>query len=165
MKLSADWICGFVEGEGSFVIYIAKVKSSTQVTLIFKVTQHIKNVQVLYAFKSFFGVGIVKAQRKDREKVWEYVVRRFEHLNTKIIPFFEKNQMHTTKKFDFLRFRKAALLISRKEHLTSEGLDKIKAIASRMNKLVSYSETDGNDLEFEPSEDRSMGMKRESELS
>lgn len=138
MKLTPDWICGFVEGEGSFVISITDIKSSKskQIRLIFKVTQHVKNVQLLYAFKSFFGVGLVKSQRKDPTQCWEYTVSRFEHLETKIIPFFEKNTMHSSKKFDFLRFRKVAIMMKRKEHLTSEGVDKIQVIANRMNKYI-----------------------------
>jgi hypothetical protein len=137
MKLTPDWICGFVEGEGSFVISITKTFAckSEQVRLFFKVAQHVKNVQVLYAMKTYFQVGIVKTQRKDPDHCWEYVVSRFEHLTTKIIPFFEKHEMHTTKKFDFYRFRKVALLMNRKDHLSPEGLKKIKLIALRMNKL------------------------------
>jgi hypothetical protein len=141
MKLTADWICGFVDnfGEGNFVISITKIKSSNseQVRLYFKVTQHYKNVKVLYALKNYFGVGIVKRQTKDPEKIWEYVVSRFEHLNTRIIPFFESNKLHTTKQFEFLKFRKVAIIMARKEHLTADGLTKIKLIAKRMNKLVS----------------------------
>jgi hypothetical protein len=133
MKLTPDWICGFVEGEGSFVISITKIKSSNseQVRLYFKVAQHYKNVQVLYALKTYFGVGLVKSQTKQPEKVWEYVVSRFEHLNTQIIPFFQINKLHTTKQFDFLRFRKVAILMARKDHLTSKGLERIKSIALR----------------------------------
>jgi hypothetical protein len=149
MKLSPDWICGFVEGEGSFVIDITKIKASNseQVRLFFKVTQHFKNVQLLYALKKFFGVGIVKRKTKDPEKTWEFVVSRFEHLNTKIIPFFESNKMHSTKKFDFLRFRKVAIMMLRKDHLTAEGLVHIKAIASRMNKSIAYSESECYEVE------------------
>lgn len=144
MKLTADWICGFVEGEGSFVISITKIPNtkSEQVRLIFKVTQHLKNVQVLYAIKGFFEVGLVKRQTKDPKTIWEYTVSRFEHLRTKIIPFFEKNHLHTSKKFDFLRFRKVAIMMARKDHLTPEGLAKIKILAKRMNNAVAFSESE-----------------------
>lgn len=146
MKLTPDWICGFVEGEGSFVVSITKIKSSKnsseQVRLFFKVTQHVKNIQVLYALKSYFQVGIVKSQRRDVDQCWEFVVSRFEHITTKIIPFFEKYEMHSSKKFDFFRFRKVAIMMARKEHLTFEGLTKIKSIALRMNKLNAFSEID-----------------------
>lgn len=144
MQLTPDWISGFVEGEGSFVISITQNKSSksTQVRLFFKVAQHVKNVQVLYAMKTFFGVGIVKRQRSasDPSEVWEYVVSRFEHLDTKIIPFFEKTPMHSSKKFDFFRFRKVAIMMKRKDHLTADGVMIIKSIALRMNQSISYEE-------------------------
>ena len=164
MKLTPDWICGFVEGEGSFVISISKIKSSKfeQVRLFFKVTQHMKNIQVLYALKSFFGVGIVKRQSKEPKEIWEFVVSRFEHLSTKIIPFFEKHKMHSSKKFDFLRFRKVALLMARKEHLTQEGIKKIQLIAKRMNQSTVFPEIE---CEAEQNELDCFGMKRESELS
>jgi len=48
--------------------------------------------------------------------------------------------MHSTKKFDFYRFRKVAIMMERKDHLTAEGLMKIKSIASRMNQLNPFSE-------------------------
>lgn len=165
MKLTPDWICGFVEGEGSFVISIAKIKSSNskQVRLIFKVTQHVKNVQLLYALKKFFGVGLVKPQTKDHEKSWEFVVSRFEHLSTKIIPFFEKHKMHSTKKFDFLRFRKVALMMARKDHLTAEGLAKIKTIILRMKKSIVYSEEEIEDPGEERDEERVRTFLREKE--
>jgi hypothetical protein len=149
MKLSPDWICGFVEGEGSFVISITKIKSSNseQVRLFFKVTQDFKNVQLLYALKQFFEVGIVKRQRKDPNKTWEFVVSRFEHLYTKIIPFFESHKMHSTKKFDFLRFRKVAIMMHRKDHFKPEGFAKIKTIALRMNKSIAYSESEFEEVE------------------
>lgn len=139
MQLTPDWICGFVEGEGSFVIYITESSKSKKVRLIFKLAQHVKNVQLLYAIKTFFGVGKVKQQkvRNDSSEIWEYVVSRFEHLDTKIIPFFEKTPMHSTKKFDFLRFRKVAIMMKSKNHLTADDFVVIKSIASRMNKFVS----------------------------
>lgn len=132
MKLSPDWICGFVEGEGTFCISITKapLTQKKQVRLIFKVTQTFKNVQVLYALKTFFGVGLVKSQC---ETVWEFTVSRFEHLQTKIIPFFEKYNLHSSKKFDFYRFRKVSIYMAREEHLTAEGMQKIEQIRKRMN--------------------------------
>ena len=140
MKLSPDWICGFVEGEGTFCISItnAPLTQKKQVRLIFKVAQSCKNIQVLYALKTFFGVGLVKSQRETARDinisgVWEYSVSRFEHLNTKIIPFFEKHTLHSSKKFDFYRFRKVSIYMARKEHLTSEGMEKIERIRKRMN--------------------------------
>lgn len=58
MKIQPDWICGFVDGEGSFFISFEKKPKMTlglQVRIGFKVTQHFKNVQVLHgSFAAFF---------------------------------------------------------------------------------------------------------------
>ena len=135
MNLAADWVCGFADGEGTFFISIEKQPKMVlrkQVRLGFKITQGEKNIQVLYKIKEFFGVGIVKPQRSD-DSVWEYRVSNFKTVSNHILPFFAKHKLHTTKKFDFLRFRYVHVMMTRGEHLTAEGLIKIKRIQSRMN--------------------------------
>ena len=135
MKLTADWVCGFTDGEGTFFISIerqAKMVLGKQVRLGFKITQGEKNIQVLYKIKEFFGVGIVKPQRSDGS-VWEYRVGNFKTVSGHILPFFAKHKLYTTKKFDFLRFRYVHVMMMRGEHLTQEGLTKIEKIRSKMN--------------------------------
>jgi len=159
MKLTPDWITGFVDGEGCFCISLQNMPKMTyqkQIRLVFKVSQHRRNVQVLYALKTFFGVGHVKSQRKtstpqtlvsthtsidpsvetgahEKESdVWEYTCSKFDHIVGIIIPFFEKNQLHTSKYFDFRRFRRTSILMQRKHHLTLDGLAEIERIRSRM---------------------------------
>nr|AAG61150.1 putative site-specific DNA endonuclease [Monomastix sp. M722] len=134
MKLTPDWICGFVEGEGTFAISLEKnenMKMKMQVRLIFKITQHIKNVQVLYAIKKYFGIGQVKPQNKN--DIWEYRVSNFEQITNTVIPFFEKHSLHTSKKYDFLRVRYVSILIKRGDHLKEDGFLKIVKLRSRMN--------------------------------
>lgn len=136
MKLTADWVCGFVDGEGTFWISIEpqpKMKLGQQARIGFKITQGVKNLQILYSVKEMFGVGTVKSQRADGS-VWEYRVSNFDTMCTKIIPFFERHPLHTYKKFDFLRVRSASLLIKRGLHLTPAGLEKIVKMREKMNK-------------------------------
>ena len=131
--LNPYWIAGFVDGEGTFFISIydsPKFKIGKQVRIGFKVTQGIKNVQVLYKLKLFFGVGSVKPQRID---VYEYRVNDLQHLVGIILPFFLKHPMYTTTKFDFLRVLYVSKLMLRKELLTLEGLEKIQKIRHKMN--------------------------------
>jgi len=135
MKLTPDWICGYVEGEGTFAISLetnVNMKMGAQVRLIFKITQHVKNVQVLYAIKKYFGIGQVKSQCKNNT-VWEYRVSNFDHMVKIIVPFFEKHALHTFKKYDFLRFRYVSILMKRGDHIKEEGFEKIVKIRKRMN--------------------------------
>ena len=62
-----------------------------------------------------------------------YRVRSLDHLNEKIIPFFDQHPLKSKKRVDFVKFRKILQLMTMGEHLTSEGIEKIREIASSMN--------------------------------
>lgn len=133
--LNAEWIVGFVDGEGCFHIAINKndsMKLGYQVLPEFTVVQHESDVQILNALKSFWKCGVVRKNHEDRMC---YRVRGLSHLNTKIIPFFEKHKLKTKKRIAFERFRSAVLLMQKKEHLTFEGLDKIRKLREGINSL------------------------------
>jgi len=55
-----------------------------------------------------------------------------------IIPFFEKYQIQGLKNLDFSDFKKVAMMIGAKEHLTIKGLNRILEIKLNMNKLRKY---------------------------
>ena len=129
MDLEAQWITGFVDGEGCFYIGINKhdeMTSGYQILPEFTVVQHKRDVQILYALKSYFQCGVVRTNHEDR---MAFRVRSIKHLTERIIPFFEKHKLKTKKQQDFISFRKVLLKINRKEHLTSEGIEEIKQIA------------------------------------
>jgi hypothetical protein len=133
MDLNAQWIVGFVDGEGCFHVGIHKnqtMKLGVQVLPEFTVVQHQVDVQVLHAFKDYFGCGVV---RKNHGTRLCYRVRGQENLLYKILPFFEKHQLKTRKRVDFAKFRKILLLMQKEEHLTPDGLEKIRQIKATMN--------------------------------
>ena len=132
-KLEAQWVVGFVDGEGCFYVGInaqPEMQTGYQVLPEFTVVQHERDVQILYALKQFFGCGVVRRNHADR---MAYRVRSVEHLRERIIPFFEKHPLKSKKHLDFLKFRKVLLLMERNEHLTADGIEKIREIASKMN--------------------------------
>ena len=133
-KLNPYWVVGFVDGEGTFYVGFNRqpeMKTKIQVLPEFRIVQHKKDIQLLYKIKDFFGCGVVRRNHGDR---YELRIRKIEHLEKIIVPFFEKHQLQSRKKFDFFAFRKIILLMERKEHLTSEGIKKIFRIANRMNR-------------------------------
>ena len=133
MDLNAQWIVGFVDGEGCFHIGINKnqeMKLGVQVLPEFTVVQHQVDEQVLYALKTYFGCGVV---RKNHGTRLCYRVRGQENLRNKIVPFFEKHQLKTRKRIDFAKFRRVLLLMEKGDHLTADGLEKIRQIKATMN--------------------------------
>ena len=133
-NLDAQWIVGFVDGEGCFFVGINKhpdMACGYQVLPEFTVVQHEKDIQILHALKKFFGCGVVRSNHGDR---MAYRVRDISHLSKIIIPFFERHSLKTKKNLDFIKFRKIVMLMDHKEHLTAQGVEKIKEIASIMNR-------------------------------
>ena len=138
MKLEAQWIVGFVDGEGCFHISINKNDSMTlgyQVLPEFTVVQHERDVKVLHALKSYFECGVVRVNRKDKTSTrMAYRVRDQRHLLDIICPFFMTHQLKTQKNVDFRKFRKVVLLMEQEAHLTEQGLEEIRTIVSQMNR-------------------------------
>ena|SRR5437667_4572159 len=132
-NLEAQWVVGFVDGEGCFFVGInphPEMTSGFQVLPEFSVVQHQRDVQLLYALKKFFGCGVVRTNHAER---MAYRVRSLDHLTQQIVPFFEKHALKSKKNIDFAKFRTILQLMSRGEHLATEGIEKIRAIRATMN--------------------------------
>ena len=149
MQLDAQWIVGFVDGEGCFHVGInphPEMTAGFQVLPEFTVVQHERDVQVLHALKSHFGCGVVRKNNGDR---MAYRVRGHEHLSKNIVPFFEKHQLKSRKRVDFIKFREIVNLMNDGVHLTRAGVERIRAVAEEMNRkgLKIKSDRAGNSLE------------------
>ena len=142
MQLEAQWIVGFVDGEGCFHISVNRNKEMStgyQVLPEFTVVQHKRDIQVLYALKAYFGCGVIRKIHDDRIA---YCVRGFEHLMKFIIPFFEKHTLKTQKGVDFQKFRKVLLKMQSNEHLNEEGIEAIRNLKAQMNRRQTKIESD-----------------------
>lgn len=134
MQLCAEWIVGFVDGEGCFHVSINPHEEMTagyQVLPEFTVVQHERDVQVLHALKAYFGCGVVRMNHGDR---MAYRVRGFDHLYEHIVPFFEKHPLKTGKNVEFRKFRDILLIMKAGRHLTPDGIEEIRCIAGQMNR-------------------------------
>jgi hypothetical protein len=104
--------------------------SGFQVLPEFTVVQHQRDIQLLHALKQFFGCGVVRRNHAER---MAYRVRSLDHLNEKIIPFFEGHPLKSKKRVDFSKFRRVLQLMSKRGHLASAGIEEIRALAKTMN--------------------------------
>ncbi len=134
MKLDAQWITGFVDGEGCFFVGLnehSDMKTGVQVLPEFTVVQHERDVQLLFALKEFFGCGVVRSNHGDR---MAFRVRGKEHLLQRVVPFFVEHPLKSKKRVDFEKFRKVLLKMEAGDHLTAKGVEEIREIASQMNR-------------------------------
>jgi hypothetical protein len=132
MKLTPDWVVGFVDGEGCFFVGVQRnpaVKVGFQVIPEFRVVQHKRDLDVLHALKRFFEFGRVCRNHGDR---WEFRVRRLDQLRA-IADFFEQHPLRTKKRVDHHKFSDVLQMMEEGRHLTSDGLGEVIRIASAMN--------------------------------
>ena len=134
MKLDAQWVTGFVDGEGCFFVGLnehSDMKTGVQVLPEFTVVQHERDVQLLFALKEFFGCGVVRSNHGDR---MAFRVRGKEHLLQRVVPFFVEHPLKSKKRVDFEKFRRVLLKMEAGDHLTAKGVEEIREIAGQMNR-------------------------------
>lgn len=125
------WVSGFVSGDGSFNIKTTKTRKG-KVQLRFAVHLHIKEKEVIKGLAKFFNFEDNKFIYYTNKTVTIQIVSFLDNLNI-IIPYFDKYQIKGTKELDFIDFKKVALIVKLKDHLTEVGFNKILAIKDNMN--------------------------------
>ncbi len=133
MELTPDWVVGFVDGEGCFYVGVnphPEMSTGYQVLPEFRIVQHERDIQVLYALKRFFRCGVVRRNHGDR---FELRIRKLSCLE-QVVAFFEKHPLRTKKQVDFVKFAKIIRRMVEGRHLTREGLREIIEISLSMNR-------------------------------
>ena len=138
-----SYITGFVDGEGSFHIAFQRrpdLKFGWQTIPEFHISQNFTSRNVLEAIKNYFDCGHVKNNDAagKRDKTMVYVVRDRQDLLNKIIPFFERNLLHTEKRNDFQAFREVVLMLKNNQHSNLEGFRSIVELGYSMNAKGRY---------------------------
>ena len=126
------WLAGFTSAEGSFQVSIFQGTTNIgeTVKLVFNLSQHSRDEQLLRRLIKFFKCGNIYKNRDG----YSFIVSKFKDIYFNIIPFFMKYSIHGVKALDFRDFCLLASIIKDKKHLTKDGLDKIKKIKSGMNR-------------------------------
>jgi hypothetical protein len=136
----AQWVVGFVDGEGCFSVPIFKNRTCRlgwQVQPTFTFVQGERSVEVLNLLNRYFGCGRVgRNDRHDdhREAMHHYTVRALGDLELRIVPFFEEHPLLTAKAVDFKKFATVVRMMRAGRHLERDGLAQIAAISQTMNR-------------------------------
>jgi hypothetical protein len=132
IEISPQYITGFVDGEGSFAIFVGK-KSKNQngkrVFLIFSIAQTgEKGKDILLQICKFFSVGNVSVYepKPNRTTIYRYYIQSIENITKVIIPFFNCYPLYI-KREEFEIWREVALFLKNKKRgLTQEDLKYIE---------------------------------------
>lgn len=133
-RLSTDWVVGFVDGEGCFFVGVNRQPSMRvgwQVLPEFRVVQHERDVALLEQLREFFGCGQITTNHGDRK---ELRIRGLKELSERVVPFFKGHPLRTVKRSSFDCFAEVVEMMKRGDHLTTEGLEKVRRLAGRMNR-------------------------------
>ena len=129
-NLNNHWLAGFSDADASFQIKILNRKNRTkpEIRLAFQIDQ--KKDDLLLVIKQSLGGNLGYRQNTD---TYYYSSTSFGSAK-KVINYFDNYHLLSSKYLDYLRWRKAYLIIKNKEHLTELGLNKI--IKLKGKKLV-----------------------------
>ena len=126
-------MAGFISGEGCFLINLSRssiYRTGFQVKLVFSISQHNRDKELMTSLIDYFGCGNVY---KNRETV-NFIITKFSDLKNKVIPFLKKYPIQGVKFLDYLDFLKVMEIMENEAHITEEGLDQIRKIKAGMNK-------------------------------
>lgn len=134
--LDPNYIVGFVDGEGCFSITINKNGDAlAEVRLLFEIELREDDEAILQQIKDVLGCGKIYHLNYQRYDKWrphvKYKVSNLSDIAGKVIPFFQRYPLQAKKIWQFEKFCTVATMMARKEHLTSEGVAKIKWIRQR----------------------------------
>lgn len=132
VQLSPWFITGFSDGESCFYVGVQKNNNSKigwTVELIYTITLHKKDKDILEEIKNYFCVGYITQHGKN---TLQYRIKSIKDLGV-IIEHFSKYPLITQKQGDFLLFKLAFDLVKAKEHLKIKGLNKIVGIRASLN--------------------------------
>lgn len=131
--LNPHYIVGFVDGEGCFCISLNKNGDRIpEVRLIFEIELREDDEPILREIQKTLNCGNIYRLEYERYQRWQPHVKlkvsNFTDISTKIIPFFRRYPLQAKKRLQFEKFCRTAELIKSKQHLTTEGIEQIRAL-------------------------------------
>lgn len=124
-----QWIAGFTSAEGNFSVSLDK---GIFKSLLFKITQHIRDEVLLVAIKEYLNCGYCYLRKK--ENTIDFKCTKFADINEIIIPFFIKYPILGVKSLDFNDWCLVSEIVQRKQHKLEENILKISDIQAGMNR-------------------------------
>ena len=134
------YIAGYVDGEGCFSVSISRNPTAVfryQLVPEFHVSQIGERSEVLQLIRERLRCGYIKPNgRNDRTLV--LVVRRREDLLSRVVPFFERCPLLSSKQRDFEKFAVVVRAMAKGQHQTLTGFTKLDEIGLSMNGSGQY---------------------------
>ena len=127
--LKNHWLAGFSDADASFQIKILNKNDTNEVRLNYQIDQ--KNNNLLVLIKDFIGgnIGYRKTQN-----TYYYGSTSFGSAKN-VVNYFNDFHMLSNKHVNYLKWRKAYLIVQNGDHLKKDGLNQIIKLKGTMNRL------------------------------
>ena len=132
-NLNNHWLAGFSDIDASFQIKLISRYNRTEVRLNYQIDQ--KDNYLLILIKNFLGGNI--GYRSDQDTYY-YGSTSFGSAKH-VINYFDTYHMLSSKHINYLKWRKAYVLIQNRRHITSSGIDYITKLKKTMNRYNNIS--------------------------
>lgn len=106
-----------------------KPNNGFQILLLFKLTQHSRDEQLIRSLVDYLGCGKIYVN----ERSVDFIVTKYSDITNKLIPLFGKYPIQGIKNLNYLDFLKVWQLMQNNLHLTDKGLKILRKIKSGMN--------------------------------
>lgn len=111
-------------------VFKANTKSGYAVSLVFKITQHAKDMELLGNLTKYLNCGQVYFLASQNRV--DLMVSKLADIKL-IMEFFKQNTLQGSKSLDLADFYKVFELVINKAHFTQKGLENIRTIKAGMN--------------------------------
>ena len=143
-KLSADYIVGLTDGEGSFTVFLLAPKKehgsvNYRVLCRYYIKMREDDLPLLEKVKQFWGCGKIYFQReyrKNQHNNYRFEIFSYDLLSNVVVPFFKKHPLESKRVKDFELFCQILNLAISKAHHTKHGLEKIMKLKSQMHSYL-----------------------------
>jgi hypothetical protein len=146
--LSADYIVGLTDGEGSFSVFLhypqrkrAKDTKYYRVECHYYIKLREDELPLLQEVKKFFNCGFIylqKDKRPNHRNCYRFEISSLQKIKDVVIPFFQKYPLHSiSRRNDFDLFCKIFKIVSEKKnrHLTEEAIEELRRLKSQMHNI------------------------------
>lgn len=126
------WLSGFMDADGSFLIYILKrpKKRYPETRLKIKIAQ--KENDILQEIYNTFSGYLAHTKRGE----WQYDSISYQ-VASEFIQYFDSFSLVSTKYIEYIQWRDCYRLVLKKEHLSENGLIKIQKLKDSIERFRS----------------------------
>src|SRR3989338_719011 len=133
-KLHPQYVAGFIDGEGSFVVGFGRhrtLKRGIEIRVQFSIELRADDAEILHRIMKTIGCGKIYDASYDRYGWYPHVTYKIgstKEMEQYLIPFLDRTPLQAKKREVYRIFREIVFMFRRKEHLTDVGFRRIREL-------------------------------------